>query len=87
MRASFLLCSISAYKALLCRLAHQAAIGVNALHLNMSCIVHRDIKSLNFLVSHDLSVLKLIDFGMAKVIASSQATPTMPQKQGNLARV
>lgn len=58
------------------RLALQAAKAVNVLHSSDPCILHRDIKSLNFLISKDAVELKLTDFGMSKVKVNSVATST-----------
>lgn len=47
------------------RLARQIADGVRALHYNSPCIVHRDIKSLNVLLT-EYGDAKLCDFGFAR---------------------
>ena len=50
------------------RLAQQAAVGLNMLHSGASSVVHRDVKSLNYMVSLDGNEVKLIDFGMSKAV-------------------
>lgn len=55
------------------RLAIQATKAVNYLHSQDSPILHRDIKSLNFLVSKS-GGLKLTDFGMAKAKSMASAS-------------
>lgn len=47
-------------------LALQAARGINALHKAQPQIIHRDVKSLNFLITQDGKTLKLADFGLSK---------------------
>ena len=42
-------------------------------------MIHRDLKSLNYMVSMDGNVVKLIDFGMSKV-ASAQSVSTIPRE-------
>ena len=43
-------------------------------------MLHRDVKSLNFMVSLDGNVVKLIDFGLSKV--SSVASQTVSTLRG-----
>ena len=50
-----------------CRFARQAAISVNVLHSSRPSVLHRDLKSPNFMVSLDWTTLILIDFGVSKV--------------------
>eukprot|EP01112_Ceratiomyxa_fruticulosa_P020144 TRINITY_DN6782_c0_g1_i2.p1 TRINITY_DN6782_c0_g1~~TRINITY_DN6782_c0_g1_i2.p1 ORF type:complete len:324 (-),score=57.38 TRINITY_DN6782_c0_g1_i2:324-1295(-) len=47
-------------------LAKQACQAINFLHNREKPILHRDLKSLNFLVSKD-DIVKLIDFGISKI--------------------
>ena len=66
---------------LIYRLAQQAAISINVLHSSVPSVLHRDIKSLNFMVSLDGNILKLIDFGMSKVSSvTSQNISTAPSE-------
>ena len=63
------------------RLAEQAAIGLNVLHSSIPSVIHRDLKSLNYMVSMDGNAVKLIDFGMSKVSsASSRSVSTAPRE-------
>ena len=63
------------------RLAQQAAIGLNVLHSSVPRVLHRDLKSLNYMVSLDGNIMKLIDFGMSKVSsATSRNVSTVPRE-------
>lgn len=53
------------------RMALQAASSVAFLHTQQ--IVHRDIKSQNFLVNEDMTI-KISDFGASKIVKNQQAT-------------
>lgn len=65
---------------LLLRFAHEAACGLSHLHQLNPPVLHRDIKSPNFLVNADMRVL-LSDFGLAKVKTETK-TKTKTQGQG-----
>ncbi len=56
------------------RLSIQAAKAVNFLHSSNPLVLHRDIKSPNFLISKDGTELKLTDFGMSKINTASMVT-------------
>jgi len=53
-------------------LARQLLEGVNYLHKN--CILHRDIKGANILLSRS-GVLKLADFGLARIFFPNKPNP------------
>jgi serine/threonine-protein kinase len=55
-------------------LAIQIAKGLSAAHARH--IVHRDIKPSNIIITTD-NVAKIVDFGLARVVASASATQTM----------
>ena len=57
------------------RLAYQAAVSINVLHSSVPSVLHRDIKSSNFMLSPDWTPLKLIDFGLSKVSSNASAVP------------
>lgn len=66
------------------RLALETVEGVLALHNHTPTIVHRDLKSLNLLVNGDYSV-KVCDFGLSRVIQSSQDESTLGKLRGTYA--
>jgi serine/threonine protein kinase len=47
------------------RLVEQCAQSIEYLHTRKPSILHRDIKSPNYLITKDLTTLKLCDFGMS----------------------
>ncbi|KAL0482080.1 MAPKKK protein [Acrasis kona] len=47
------------------KLVEQVALSIHYLHTHDLPILHRDIKSPNFLITRDLTTLKLCDFGMS----------------------
>lgn len=47
------------------RLVEQCAQSIEYLHTHKPPILHRDIKSPNYLITKDLTTLKLCDFGMS----------------------
>jgi serine/threonine protein kinase/tetratricopeptide (TPR) repeat protein len=55
-------------------LAIQIARGLSAAHVRN--IVHRDIKPSNIIITHD-NVAKIVDFGLARVVASVSATQSI----------
>ena len=57
------------------RLAYQAAVSINVLHSSVPSVLHRDIKSLNFMLSAEWTTLKLIDFGLSKVSSHASEVP------------
>ena len=57
------------------RLAYQAVVSINFLHSSVPSVLHRDIKSLNFMLSADWTTLKLIDFGLSKVSSNVSEVP------------
>jgi len=66
------------------RLALETVEGVLALHNHTPTIVHRDLKSLNLLVNSDYSV-KVCDFGLSRVVQSSQDESTLGKLRGTYA--
>eukprot|EP00992_Anisonema_acinus_P015751 TRINITY_DN9875_c0_g1_i1.p1 TRINITY_DN9875_c0_g1~~TRINITY_DN9875_c0_g1_i1.p1 ORF type:complete len:472 (-),score=36.18 TRINITY_DN9875_c0_g1_i1:21-1436(-) len=48
-------------------------------HLHQSGIVHRDLKAENLIVSPDLMVLKVIDFGYARTFGTDSCAPLSPK--------
>ena len=61
--------------------AVQLADALNFLHLQEPPIVHRDIKPSNLKITPS-SVLKLVDFGLVKIMAPDEVTITIIQGQG-----
>src|SRR4029077_4020752 len=57
-------------------LAIQIASGLGAAHAHN--IVHRDIKPSNIIITR-ANVAKIVDFGLARVVASISATQSIPQ--------
>jgi serine/threonine protein kinase len=67
-------------RAQLISLMAQAALGLNHMHsFTPRPILHRDIKSLNILLTHDYRHAKLADFGFARVQATN-----MTNQRGNV---
>jgi serine/threonine protein kinase len=66
-------------KVLRLRMARHIALGVSHLHKNR--VVHRDIKSMNVLISDDYAC-KLTDFGTAKMIGANTQTELMTNNAG-----
>jgi len=64
-------------------IAHEASLGINVLHNHEPCIVHRDLKSLNLLVTKDLHV-KVCDFGLSRFDTGAN-DETLHQLRGTMA--
>ena len=61
--------------------AHQLADALNYLHTQQPAIVHRDIKPSNLKLTPS-GLLKLVDFGLVKIMAPEEVTITVIQGQG-----
>ena len=61
-----------------CYFVHQAALGLQ--HAHEAGMVHRDIKPGNLMLTHKRgkALIKVLDFGLAKAAASSDADPVGP---------
>jgi serine/threonine protein kinase len=45
--------------------------GINFMHDRDPCIIHRDLKPANLVLVPDLSQLKILDFGVGKMVRSA----------------
>ena len=61
--------------------AHQLANALDYLHTQQPAIVHRDIKPSNLKITPS-GLLKLVDFGLVKIMAPEEVTITVIQGQG-----
>jgi eukaryotic-like serine/threonine-protein kinase len=61
--------------------AHQLADALNYLHTQEPAIIHRDIKPSNLKITPS-GLLKLVDFGLVKIMAPEEITITVIQGQG-----
>lgn len=61
------------------RMLNDTACGMNYLHKSERKIIHRDLKSQNLLVDNDWKV-KVCDFGLAKLLETTDETNTMTGK-------
>ncbi len=61
--------------------AHQLADALDYLHTQQPAIVHRDIKPSNLKITPS-GLLKLVDFGLVKIMAPEEVTITIIQGQG-----
>lgn len=61
----------------------QSALGIEALHNNSPQILHRDLKSLNLLITEDWGV-KVADFGLSR-FDTAEALETLKQMRGTFA--
>ena len=61
--------------------AHQLADALDYLHTQQPAIVHRDIKPSNLKITPS-GLLKLVDFGLVKIMAPEEVTITVIQGQG-----
>ena len=61
--------------------AHQLADALNYLHTQEPAIIHRDIKPSNLKITPS-GLLKLVDFGLVKIMAPEEITITIIQGQG-----
>ena len=67
-------------------LALQATKGINYLHQLRPAVIHRDIKSMNFLVSEgrDRFIVKVSDFGLAEIRNETSRQSKMTQSVGTI---
>ena len=54
-----------------CRCVRQACLGLQ--HAHERGLVHRDLKPQNLMLSQDKGVIKILDFGLAKVVSENKA--------------
>jgi serine/threonine protein kinase len=65
------------------QLMKETTLGINALHTNEPMIMHRDLKSLNLLVTDDWKI-KVADFGLSR-FDTAEALETLKQMRGTFA--
>ncbi|KAL6118359.1 ripk3 [Pungitius sinensis] len=68
---------------LVCRLAHQVALGINFLHSLSPALLHMDLKPSNVLLDSSLNA-KLTDFGLARLNHSVASTKTCSEECGTI---